>query len=78
MSGICGYVGAADPGVLDGMLAAIDYRGDRTEVAHAPGVGLGYRWWAGRPGKSPSIHRDGEQMVACAGTLARITGSTAA
>src|SRR4051812_1983494 len=70
MSGICGYVGAGDPAVLDAMLSVIDYRGDRTDIAHAAGIGLGYRWWSGRPGKSPSIHRDGEHLPACAGTLA--------
>ena len=60
MSGICGWVGAADPAVLDAMLAAIDYRGDRTDTAVTrPASALGYRWWGGRPGKSPGIHRDG-------------------
>ncbi len=43
MSGICGWVGNADPAVLDLMLDAIDYRGDRVDKAHAPGVALGYR-----------------------------------
>jgi hypothetical protein len=70
MSGICGWVGEADPASLDAMLAAIDYRGDRTDTAFAPGVALGYRWWEGRPGKSPAIHREGPHLVACAGTLA--------
>jgi asparagine synthase (glutamine-hydrolysing) len=78
MSGICGYVGVADLAVLDAMLAAIDYRGDRTDTATAPGVGLGYRWWGGRPGKSPAIHRDGPHLVACAGTLAPPVPSPAA
>lgn len=78
MSGICGFVGDADPKLLDAMLAAIDYRGDRTDVAHAPGIGLGYRWWAGRPGKSPGIDRDGTTLVACAGTLAPPHDSPAA
>jgi asparagine synthase (glutamine-hydrolysing) len=78
MSGICGFIGEADPVVLDGMLAAIDYRGDRTDTAIAPGVGLGYRWWAGRPGKSPEIHRDGPHLLACAGTLAPPVPSPAA
>src|SRR4051794_36056125 len=70
MSGICGYGGEAVPGVLEAMLAAIDYGGDRTDLATAPGVGLGYRWWGGRPGKSAGIHRDGLHLVACAGTFA--------
>jgi len=78
VSGICGYVGEADPSVLDAMLAAIDYRGDRTETVSVPGAGLGYRWWGGRPGKSPGIHRDGPQLVACAGTLAPPVASPAA
>src|SRR5438093_13489510 len=78
MSGICGFVGEADPALLDAMLSAIDYRGDRTDTAHAPGIGLGYRWWGGRPGKSPAIHRDGPHLVACAGTLAPPVPSPAA
>jgi asparagine synthase (glutamine-hydrolysing) len=78
MSGICGFVGQADPSTLDAMLSAIDYRGDRTDTACAPGVGLGYRWWGGRPGKSPGIHRDGPHLVACAGTLAPPVPSPAA
>lgn len=70
MSGICGWAGEADPAVLHRMLDAIDYRGDRTDHEVAPGAALGYRWWGGRPGKSPGIHRDGPHLVACAGTLA--------
>ena len=70
MSGICGWVGEADPAILDAMLDAIAYRGDRTDKAIAAGVALGYRWWGGRPGKSPAIHREGATLVACAGTLA--------
>ncbi len=78
MSGICGWVGEADPAVLEGMLAAIDYRGDRTDLAHGPGIALGYRWWEGRPGKSPAIHRAGPHLVACAGTFAPPVPSPAA
>ncbi|PYO00183.1 MAG: hypothetical protein DMD91_11015 [Candidatus Rokuibacteriota bacterium] len=78
MSGICGFVGDADRTVLDEMLGAIDYRGDRTDVATAPGFGVGYRWWGGRPGKSPGIHRAGAHLVACAGTLAPPVPSPAA
>lgn len=70
MSGICGWVGEADPAILDAMLAAIDYRGDRTDKVMAPGAALGYRWWGERPGKSPAIHRAGAHLVACAGTFA--------
>ena len=57
MSGICGFVGPGDPASIDAMLAAIDYRGDASDTASLPGVSLGYRWWRGRPGKSPGIHR---------------------
>jgi asparagine synthase (glutamine-hydrolysing) len=78
VSGICGFVGAADPAVIDAMLAAIDYRGDRTDTAVAPGAALGYRWWGGRPGKSPGIHRAGAHLVACAGSLAPPVTSPAA
>ncbi|MGH2669637.1 MAG: hypothetical protein ACRDH5_11090, partial [bacterium] len=78
MSGICGWVGEADPAGLEAMLAAIDYRGDRTDIAHARGAALGYRWWGGRPGKSPGIHRDGPHLVACAGTFAPPVPSPAA
>jgi asparagine synthase (glutamine-hydrolysing) len=78
VSGICGWVGEADPGVLDAMLAAIEYRGDRTDTAVASGVALGYRWWGGRPGKSAGVHRDGPHLVACAGTLAPPVPSPAA
>ncbi len=77
MSGICGWVGTADPAVMQAMLDVIDYRGDRTEVAYAPGVALGYRWWGGRPGKSSEIHRAGPHLVACAGTFAPAVASPA-
>ncbi len=70
MSGICGYVGNAHPDVLERMLDAIDYRGDGKEVATAEGVGLGYRWWTRRPGKSPGIYKEGPHLVAVAGTFA--------
>lgn len=77
MSGICGWVGEADVGLLDSMLAAIAYRGDRVDKATAPGVALGYRWWGDRPGKSPGIHRQGSHLVACAGTFAPPVASPA-
>lgn len=71
MSGICGYVGQVDPAVLSGMLEAIAYRGDRVETAVRDGIGLGYRWWGGRPGKSPGIHPGPQgSLLACCGTLA--------
>jgi len=78
MSGICGWVGDADPAVLDAMLDAIDYRGDRVDKVLLQGAALGYRWWSGRPGKSPGIHRDGPHAVACAGTFAPPVASPAA
>jgi asparagine synthase (glutamine-hydrolysing) len=78
MSGICGWAGQADPAILERMLAAIEYRGDRSDTAVAAGAALGYRWWSGRPGKSPGIHRDGPHLVACAGTLAPPAPSPAA
>ena len=78
MSGICGFVGQADPQVVEAMLAAIAYRGDRHEVVSAPGVSIGYRWWSGRPGKAPGIHREGDDVVACAGTFAPPVDSPAA
>lgn len=79
MSGICGYVGEAPPEALERMLGAISYRGDRTEVARAPGVGLGYRWWGGRPNKSPGVHKGANgNLVACAGALIPPVSSPAA
>jgi len=71
VSGICGWVGAGPPRErLGAMLAAIDYRGDTNDTHFGDGFALGYRFWAGRPGKSPRIHRAGETATACAGTLA--------
>jgi asparagine synthase (glutamine-hydrolysing) len=79
MSGICGYAGEAALDAIERMLAAISYRGDRTDMATLPGAGLGYRWWSGRPSKSPGIHRGpGGTLVACAGTLAPAVSSPAA
>jgi len=78
MSGLAGFVGEADPKTLDAMLAAIDYRGDRVDTAKVPGAALGYRWWGGRPGKSPGVHREGAHLAACAGTLSPAVDSPAA
>jgi asparagine synthase (glutamine-hydrolysing) len=78
MSGICGWVGQADPATLDAMLDAIAYRGDRTDSQIDEQAALGYRWWGGRPGKSPGLYRDGSNVVACAGTLAPPVPSPAA
>src|SRR5438105_6612220 len=52
------------------MLAAIDYRGDSSAIRTVEGCGLGYRFWKGRPGKSSGIYSAGDDLVACAGTLA--------
>jgi len=70
MSGICGWVGRQNPSILDAMLEAIDYRGDRVDRAIGDAVAIGYRFWEGRPGKAQQIHRLGADMVACAGTFA--------
>ncbi len=79
MSGICGYVGEAAPGALQAMLEAISYRGDHSDQVEEPGVGLGYRYWRGRPNKAQSIHRDADGvLVACAGTLSPPVASPAA
>ena len=78
MSAIAGYVGAADPGVLDRMLAAVSYRGDKSDTATAPGAGVGYRMWSGRPGKSSGVHRDGATLAAVSGSFAPPVASPAA
>jgi asparagine synthase (glutamine-hydrolysing) len=78
MSAICGYVGQGDPAVLHRMLAAVAYRGDKSDTAHAPGVGLGYRFWAGRPGKTQSVYRDGPILAAVSGSFAPPVTSPAA
>jgi asparagine synthase (glutamine-hydrolysing) len=70
MSGICGWVGEAPRERLEAMLHAIDYRGDTSDSHLGEGFALGYRFWAGRPGKSPRIRRAGDAATACAGTLA--------
>lgn len=78
MSAIAGYVGAADPWVLDRMLAAVAYRGDRSDTATVPGAGIGYRMWSGRPGKSAGVHRDGSTLAAVSGSFAPPVPSPAA
>ncbi|MGE0870548.1 MAG: asparagine synthetase B [Kofleriaceae bacterium] len=70
MSGICGWVGEPDVTTLTRMLDAIEYRGDSTAREQAHGASLGYRFWAGRPGKSAGIVREGTRVITCAGTLA--------
>jgi asparagine synthase (glutamine-hydrolysing) len=71
MSGIAGFVGPAAPGVLDAMLGPISYRGDCSETATASGIGLGYRFWKGRPNKSQGVFKGPNgALVVAAGTLA--------
>lgn len=78
MSGLCGFAGAVDRSVLDLMLAAIDYRGDRSDTAVGQGIALGVRLWEGRANKSPGVHRDGSDLCAAAGSLAPPVASPAA
>ncbi|MEO7330673.1 MAG: asparagine synthase-related protein [Minicystis sp.] len=70
MSGLCGWVGHAEPSVLARMLAAIDYRGDHDDSEITAHAALACRAWRGRPGKAKGILRDGKVRVACAGALA--------
>jgi len=69
VSAIAGFVGNADQAVLDSMLAAVDYRGDKSDTASVPGAGIGYRMWSGRPGKSQGVHRNGGVLAAVSGSL---------
>ena len=77
MSGICGWVGEAPPGRLERMLGAIDYRGDRNDTATGDSFALGYRFWGGRPGKSPGLYKREAIVTACAGHLAPPASSPA-
>jgi asparagine synthase (glutamine-hydrolysing) len=70
VSGICGWVGRGEPGVVERMLSAIDYRGDHQDIATTSRAALGYRSWKGRPNKATGILRDGAALVACAGAFA--------
>jgi asparagine synthase (glutamine-hydrolysing) len=70
MSAIAGYVGDADPAVLDCMLAAVDYRGDNSDTATPPGAGIGYRMWSGRAGKSQGVSRNGNVVAVVSGSFA--------
>jgi asparagine synthase (glutamine-hydrolysing) len=58
------------------MLAAVEHRGERTDVLEMPGVALGVRWWA--TGGDGGIHRGGTLAGACAGSLAPPVASAAA
>jgi asparagine synthase (glutamine-hydrolysing) len=78
LSAIAGYVGNPAPDVLDRMLAAVSYRGDKSDAATVSGAGIGYRMWSGRPGKSSGVHRDGPTLVAVSGSFAPPIASPAA
>jgi asparagine synthase (glutamine-hydrolysing) len=78
MSAIAGYVGGGDPAVLDRMLDAVSYRGDKNDTASVSGAGIGYRMWSGRPGKSVGVHRDGATLAAVSGSFAPRVDSPAA
>jgi len=78
MSAICGYVGPAEPAVLDLMLAPVVYRGDRSDVASMPGIGFGFRFWPGRKGKSDAIVRAGDTLGVMSGSFAPATADPAA
>ena len=70
MTGLCGWVGDAEPSTLARMLARIGHRGDRVDQALLPGAALGYRFWSERPGHAAAIVRRGPRTIACAGELA--------
>lgn len=72
MSAICGWVGdvKSPRDTLDAMLAAVDYRGDRSDVWLGDGVALGYRFFGERAHRSPAIYHGPQGRCACAGTLA--------
>jgi asparagine synthase (glutamine-hydrolysing) len=78
LSAIAGYVGNAASDVLDRMLAAVSYRGDKSDTASVPGAGIGYRMWSGRPGKSSAVHCDGRSLAAVSGSFAPPVASPAA
>jgi asparagine synthase (glutamine-hydrolysing) len=78
VSAICGYVGRAEPGVLDLMLAAVSYRGDTSDRVAVEGAGFGWRGWAGRPGKTSGVHRAGGNLSVMAGAFAPAVASPAA
>jgi asparagine synthase (glutamine-hydrolysing) len=78
VSGICGWVGHAEPGTMERMLAAIDYRGDSEDSAVTPLAALGHRFWRGRPNKAQGLLRQGDLLLACAGSLVPPAPSPAA
>ncbi|HUR53646.1 MAG TPA: asparagine synthase-related protein, partial [Gemmataceae bacterium] len=48
------------------------------DTATAAGVGIGYRMWSGRPGKSGGVYRDGNVLCAVSGSFAPAVPSPAA
>ena len=78
MSAICGYVGRGDKHSLELMLAAALYRGDASDVATGEGAGFGLRYWAGRPGKTAGVVREGANLAVVSGSLAPPVASPAA
>ena len=78
MSAICGFVGPGDPDVIQRMLDAAAYRGDNSAIASETGVGIGYRYWGGRPGKSDGVLNDATALAAVAGSFAPPVASPAA
>lgn len=78
MSGIWGYVGPCPPETLELMGRPIDYRGDQLALWRSRDVGLGYRYWNGRPGESSGLFQTDGHIVACAGTLAPSAADPAA
>lgn len=78
MSGLCGWVGEADPRTLDLMLAAIPHRGDSRDTVHLPGMSMGYRWHQRLPGHAQGIYHDGREVSAVAGVITPAVASPAA
>ncbi|KAB2849230.1 MAG: hypothetical protein F9K44_08610, partial [Hyphomicrobiaceae bacterium] len=77
MSAICGYVGRGDLAHLEKMLAAVDYRGDRSDFASTEGAGVGIRFWHGRPGKTAGVLRSSSGLAVVSGSLAPPVNSPA-
>jgi len=85
MSAICGWAGPLEerPETLASMLAAVAYRGDTSDVASAPGVSLGYRFFRGRQFRASNVMHSrpkegsGETLCAVAGTLVPLQPSPA-
>jgi asparagine synthase (glutamine-hydrolysing) len=63
-------VGPGEPGEIERMLGAIDYRGDHDDIEVRPNVAFGFRSWEGRAKKASTILREPSTLVVCAGTFA--------